>query len=126
MAYDTISQMDFGQAIAAVDMTDNLFKAGVLTGESVALAGTAGGRVDCVIHTDAPAGIAVRTVLKGVTKASAGAAVTAGAEVAVDANGQFVPATATDIVVGKSITAADAAGEIFTVYFYGADSYAAA
>lgn len=126
MAYNTISQLDFGQAIAASDFTGDLYKAGVETGESVALASVAGGRVDCVVHTDAPSGFAVRTVKKGTTKASAGAAVSAGDEIAVDANAQFVTATSTDIVVGKAVTAAGAADEIFTMYFYGADSYAAA
>lgn len=125
MAYNTISQMDFGQAIAASDFTGDLFKGGILTGESVDLAGVAGGRIDCVIHTDAPSGLSVRTVLKGVTKASAGDSVSAGDEIAVDANGQFVTATSTDSVVGKAITAAGAQGEIFTMYFYGADTYAA-
>ncbi|MBG23665.1 MAG: hypothetical protein CMF22_10105 [Idiomarinaceae bacterium] len=125
MAYNTISQVDFGQAIAASDFTGDLFKGAILTGESVDLAGSAGGRIDAVVHTDAPAGISVRLVLKGVTKASAGDSVTAGDEIAVDANGQFVTATTSDIVVGKAITEAGAQGEIFTMYFYGADSYAA-
>lgn len=123
MAYNTISQVDFGQAVATTDMTGDLFKGGILTGEAVDLAAAAGGRIDCVIHTDAPVGITVRCVLKGVTKASAGAAVTAGDLIAVDANGQFVTAVATDVVVGKAITAAGAQGEIFTMNFYGADSY---
>lgn len=128
MAYNTISQMDFGQATAASDLTGDLFKAGILTGESVDLASVAGGRVDCVVHTDSPLGLAVRVVLKGVTKASAGAAVSAGDEIAVDANGQFVTAAAgtpNDVVVGKAITAAGAANEIFTMHFYGADTYRA-
>lgn len=123
MAYNTISQMDFGQATAASDLTGDLFKAGILTGESVDLASVAGGRVDCVVHTDSPLGLAVRVVLKGVTKASAGAAVSAGDEIAVDANGQFVTAVSTDVVLGKAITAAGAQNEIFTMTFYGADTY---
>lgn len=123
MAYNTISQLDFGQAIAASDFTGDLYKAGVETGESVALATSAGARIDCVIHTDAPEGIAVRTVKKGTTKASAGAAVSAGDEVAVDVNAQFVTAVTGDIVVGKAVTAAGEVNEIFTMYFYGADSY---
>ncbi len=124
MAYNTISQLDFGQAIAATDFTGDLYKAGVETGESVALVASAGGRVDCVVHTDAPAGISVRTVKKGTTKASAGAAVSAGDLIAVDANAQFVTAVGGDEVVGKAVTAAGAINEIFTMYFYGADSYA--
>lgn len=125
MAYNTISQMDFGQAIAATDLTGKLYFAGVLTGESVDVAATAGGRVDCVIHTDSPAGISSRVVFKGVTKAVAGAAVAAGADVAVNASGQFVTAAATNVVVGKAITAAGAAGEVLTINFYGADTYTA-
>lgn len=126
MAYNTISQMDFGQAVAATDFTGDLYKGVVLTGESAALAATAGGRIDAVLHTDAPAGISVRVVMKGVTKASAGAAVAVGDEVAVDVNGQFVTAAAgtpNNVVVGKAITAAGAANEIFTMNFYGADTY---
>lgn len=126
MAYNTISQVDFGQATAATDFTGDLYKGAVITGESVDLASTAGGRIDAVVHTDAPAGLAVRLVLKGITKASAGAAIAAGAEVAVDANAQFVTAAAgtpNDAVVGKAITAAGAANEIFTMYFYGADTF---
>lgn len=119
MAYNTISQMDFGQAVASEDLTGKLYFAGVLDGESVAVATTAGGAADVIIHTDSPSGIAVRTVFKGITKAVAGGAILANADLAVNATGQVVTAVATDTVIGRAITAAGEANEVITINFFG-------
>jgi hypothetical protein len=119
MAYNTISQLDFGQAIAQEDFTGKQYFLGVQTGEEVVVASTAGGAANVVIHTDAPSGISVRTVFKGVTKVVAGDAVTAGADVASDANGKVVTATTGDVVVGTAVTAASEDGEVMTINFFG-------
>ncbi len=121
MAYNTISQMDFGQAIASEDLTGKLYFLGVQAGETVGVNTTAGGAANVVIHTDSPSGIAVRTVFKGITKAVAGAAIAADADLASDATGKVVTADAVagDVVVGKAITAAGEANEVITINFFG-------
>ena len=119
MAYNTISQMDFGQAIASEDLTGKLYFLGVQAGETVGVNTTAGGAANVVIHTDSPSGIAVRTVFKGITKAVAGAAFAAGADLASDAAGKVVTAGTGDVVVGKAITAAGEANEVITINFFG-------
>ena len=119
MAYNTISQMDFGQAIASEDLTGKLYFLGVQAGETVGVNTTAGGAANVVIHTDSPSGIAVRTVFKGITKAVAGAAIAADADLASDAAGKVVTAATGDVVVGKAITAAGEENEVITINFFG-------
>jgi len=119
MAYNTISQMDFGQAVASEDLTGKLYFLGVQAGETVGVNTTAGGAANVVIHTDSPSGIAVRTVFKGITKAVAGAAIAADADLASDAAGKVVTAGTGDVVVGKAITAAGEANEVITINFFG-------
>jgi hypothetical protein len=50
-----------------------------------------------------------------ISKVVAGAAVSAGAQVASDATGRAVTATTSDVVTGTALTAAGAADEIFEV-----------
>lgn len=119
MAYNTISQMDFGQAVASEDLTGKLYFLGVQAGETVGVNTTAGGAANVVIHTDSPSGIAVRTVFKGITKAVAGAAIAADADLASDAAGKVVTAATGDVVVGKAITAAGEENEVITINFFG-------
>ena len=119
MAYNTISQMDFGQAVASEDLTGKLYFLGVQVGETVGVNTTAGGAANVVIHTDSPSGIAVRTVFKGITKAVAGAAIAADADLASDAAGKVVTAATGDVVVGKAITAAGEENEVITINFFG-------
>lgn len=119
MAYNTISQMDFGQSVASEDLTGKLYFLGVQAGETVGVNTTAGGAANVVIHTDSPSGIAVRTVFKGITKAVAGAAIAADADLASDATGKVVTAVTGDVVVGKAITAAGEANEVITINFFG-------
>ncbi|MAX51295.1 MAG: hypothetical protein CMH22_04900 [Methylophaga sp.] len=119
MAYNTISQMDFGQAIASEDLTGKLYFLGAQVGETVGVNTTAGGAANVVIHTDSPSGIAVRTVFKGITKAVAGAAIAADADLASDAAGKVVTAATGDVVVGKAITAAGEENEVITINFFG-------
>lgn len=119
MAYNTISQMDFGQAVASEDLTGKLYFLGVQAGETVGVNTTAGGAANVVIHTDSPSGIAVRTVFKGITKAVAGAAIAADADLASDATGKVVTAVTGDVVVGKAITAAGEDNEVITINFFG-------
>ncbi len=119
MAYNTISQMDFGQAVASEDLTGKLYFLGAQVGETVGVNTTAGGAANVVIHTDSPEGIAVRTVFKGITKAVAGAAIAADADLASDAAGKVVTAVTGDVVVGKAITAAGEANEVITINFFG-------
>lgn len=119
MAYNTISQMDFGQAIATEDLTGKLHFAGVQTGEEVALPTAAGEAANVMIHTDAPKGISVRTVFKGVSKAVAGGTFSAGAKVATAADGRVVEATNGDVILGDAVIEATAENEVVTINFYG-------
>lgn len=55
-------------------------------------------------------------MVDGVTKAVAGAAITAGAAVSVDASGHFIPATDADQIAGVALDSAGASGDIFTLW----------
>lgn len=60
-------------------------------------------------------GRACEIMQTGITKASAGASVTRGAAVEVDASGQFIDAASTDEAVGFALTGTSGADELFAL-----------
>jgi hypothetical protein len=69
-----------------------------------------------VLQNDpAAAGRAASVAVLGVSKVVAGAAVTAGARVQSDASGRAIAAATGDVVLGRALTAASAAGEVIEV-----------
>jgi hypothetical protein len=77
----------------------------------------AGERIDGVAMYDAATGRSCNIIQEGTfDRAIAGAALaTLHTELAVDAEGRFVAAVTGDIVVGKNLTAAGAAGDYFVL-----------
>ena len=67
------------------------------------------------LQNDPVSGAEGTIMVNGITKARAGAAVTEGDIVMVDADGDFITATATNKGVGFAMRAAGAAGELFPV-----------
>jgi hypothetical protein len=101
---------------AAADLSANQYKFGLIGATGVALNTTSGGPVDGVIQEGvAVAGEAETLGVSGVSKVVAGAAITAGAPVMSNATGLAITATATNLVVGKAITAATASGNVISV-----------
>lgn len=70
-----------------------------------------------VLLNDPASGEEATVAISGITKAEAGGAIAVGANVAVDADGQFITAATADIIVGIARSAAGAAGEVFSLDF---------
>lgn len=101
--------------VASSDFSSSQYCAAVLdaTGQW-ALAG-AGVNADGIMQ-DAPViGRVGGVAVYGVSKAVAGAAVAAGAEVMANASGQLIAATAGNFGIGKAVTAASGVGILFSV-----------
>ena len=113
MAYE-IPGLDNGVTIAAADLSAAQFKCVVFSATGVAVAG-AGVNADGILQGSPVAGDPANVMHQGTSKAVAGAAITAGAEVASDAAGKVVTAVSTDFILGKALEAAAADGEIITV-----------
>jgi hypothetical protein len=108
-------------APAAADLSaaDKLYRGGVYgAGGTIALAG-AGVKIDGIIKNDAAQGEQLRIEFEpGVHKARAGAAFAAGAELATDADGEFITAAGAGThIVAKAIDAAGAQGVIVRVFY---------
>lgn len=108
MAYE--GRQDLWDITAAVDLTGSQYLFAQLDG-TLAGAGEYG-----FVLVDAPAsGSPGSVVVAGITKVVAGAAVAAGANVASDAAGKGVTATAADQINGIALTAASGANELITI-----------
>ena len=71
-----------------------------------------------VLQNDPDAvGKAATVCIAGLTKAQAGGSISIGDSVAVDADGDFITAATSDIIVGVAVTASGGDGEIFTLDF---------
>lgn len=123
MAFSQVNNTIYGATVAAEDLTGKRWFAGVLDANGeIAVATTAGGRIDGVILDEAPLGISASLCLDGVERVIFGGAVSVNDELAIDVNGKFVTAVSTDVVVGKALTAG-ADTEVGTAIIYGADTY---
>jgi hypothetical protein len=100
-------------------LTNKQYKLGLINSSGkVAAVASAGGDADGVIYDEpAAADRATQLAIGDVVKARAGAAITAGAELAADADGDVVTATSTDIILGRALESAAAAGDIIKVLF---------
>ena len=117
MAYDN-SGIHFGQATAAADLSAKQFFAVKVTAANVVnLAGAGDGPIG-VLQNKPTSGQAADVLVFGMTKASAGAAIAAGAKVMVDSNGQFQTASGSaKYYVGTAVTAASALNDVFVLAF---------
>ena len=68
-----------------------------------------------VLQNKPASGEAATIAISGVTKAVAAGVIAAGGDVAVDANGEFVPAATGDVIVGVNVGLTTAAGDIFSL-----------
>ena len=83
------------------------------------LAATGDGAAADGVLQDKPAAAGRAGLLQigGRTKVEAGAAVTNGAQVASDSVGRVVPAASGDVILGRALNAASAAGEVIAIIF---------
>lgn len=101
---------------AAADLSGNQFYGVKLTAaHTVNVAGNGEKIVGVLQNKPAAAGNAATVVLDGITKAVAGAAISVGDEVSLDANGKFVTAAIGDTVAGVAVDAASADGDVISV-----------
>ncbi|WP_067891221.1 DUF2190 family protein [Nocardia vaccinii] len=87
------------------DATYNVFQAGLPT---------AGGKIAGVAAQDAASGAVVNVVRRGTSRIipiTCSAAITAGADLMVDATGAVLPQTSTNVVIGKAWTTTTASGQ---------------
>lgn len=107
---------DGSQTTAAADLSTKQYYAVKLTAaRAVNLASAGGEAIYGVLQNAPPSGQAADVGFLGVTKAVAGAAVSAGDYLMTDTSGRLITATSTNHRVGQAIEAAGAAGVIFTV-----------
>lgn len=115
---------DGSQTTAAADLSTGLNGPGAsgqflgvkLSGNrQVGLASSGGEAIYGILQNKPRAGEAADVGIMGVSKAVAGAVVTAGNFLMTDTSGRFIPATGTNNRVAQAIEGASATGTIFTV-----------
>ena len=114
----TINESSVITATAGADLTNAAFLAVKFDAEgNVVLCGDGENAIG-ILTAETPEAVAkgdgVTVQIKNVGMAKAGAAVTVGAEVAVDAAGKLIPAVASKFIVGIALSAAAADG-VFNV-----------
>jgi len=104
---------------AAADLSSHQFGfVEIDSNGQVAAIGTAGNAPDGLVQNDPDAqGKAAEVTISGLAQVRAGGSVSAGEDVAADADGKAVTATSGDVIAGVAVTAAGAADEIFTMLF---------
>jgi len=85
----------------------------------VGLANSGGEAIAGILQNDPLAGQAANIAFVGVSKAVAGAAVTAGALLMTDTSARLITATSTNVAVAKAIESAAGANAVFTVLIIG-------
>lgn len=111
---------DGSQTVANSNLAANQFYAVKITGQRlVDLASTGGEAIYGILQNKPTAGQAADVGILGVTKAAAGAAVSAGAALMTDSSGRLITATSTNHRVGVALEAASAAGQLITVSLSG-------
>lgn len=111
---------DGGQTIAGADLSAKQFYAVKLTttARQVNLASSGGEEIYGILQNKPTANQAADVCLLGVTKAVAGAAITAGDFLMTDTSGRLITATSTNHRVGQAMEAATAAGQIITAALF--------
>jgi predicted RecA/RadA family phage recombinase len=74
-----------------------------------------GGAVYGILQNTPPQGAAADVGILGVSKAVAGAAISAGANLMCDGNGRVITQTGSNVIVGVALEAASAANQIITI-----------
>jgi len=87
---------------------------------TVAVQTTVGGQIYGVMQNTPPSGIAADVGIAGITKMVAGASITAGAELMVDASGRFITWVSGSgyFKVGQALETTSAANNVFTGMIY--------
>ena len=107
---------DGSQTTAAADLSAKQFYAVKITAaRAVNLASTGGEAIYGILQNTPTSGLAADVGILGVSKAIAGAAVTAGDYLMTDTSGRLITVTTTNHRVAQALEAAGAAGVIFTV-----------
>ena len=107
---------DGSQTVAAASLTTSQFYAVKLTGSrAVNLASTGGEAIYGILQNKPASGQAADVGFLGVSKAIAGAAITAGAALMTDTSGRLITATSTNHRVGYAIESVSATNTIFTM-----------
>ena len=116
MAFEHKPTADYSMP-AAADLSANQYRFAVCNSSGqAALSGAGAATIGVIQNNDANAvNAAVALQCVGVSKVVAGAAVTAGAEVASDATGRAVTAATTNRVNGIALSTSANAGEIISV-----------
>ena len=104
--------------LAAADLSGDQFSFVTIdaTGKAAKVS-VAGAAAQGVLENTPKADEAANVNIGGVVQATAGAGVTAGDDVASDANGKAVTATTGDVILGKATTTASGAGTVFSMLF---------
>lgn len=103
------------KSAAAITKFDAVTIASQSDGECVACSSAGEQITGIALNVSDAAGQAVKVALIGVSVAIAGAAVTKGKSLQVDASGRLIEASSADEVCGYALTAAAAANDQFTV-----------
>lgn len=116
MATESPLISDGSQHTAAADLSTAQFYAVKITASrQVNLASSGGENIYGVLQNKPASGAAANVGIVGISKAIAGAVVTAGNFLMTDTSGRFIPATGTNARVAQAIEGASATGVIFTV-----------
>lgn len=103
--------------VAGADLSSSQYFGVELSSGDVIVNSANGAVAYGVLQNEPESGEEATVAISGLTKATAGAAISQDADVAVDAGGKFITAATGDAIVGKALTAAGGDGEQFTLDF---------
>lgn len=115
MAYQGDAQYAQGVNAAADLSTKQYYAVKITAANAVNVATVQGERVSGIIDNKPASGEAARVITSGPAKASADAAISAGAWLTTQSDGQVMTAAAGDFVIGQAKEAATAAGQIISI-----------
>lgn len=107
---------DGSQTTAAADLSTKQFYAVKITASrAVNLASTGGEAIYGILQNNPISGLAADVGMLGITKAVAGAAVTAGDYLMTDTSGRVITATSTNHRIGQALETCAVANQIITI-----------
>jgi hypothetical protein len=106
---------DLGTQVASADLSSNQYYCGKITASGVALCDTQGEVVDGVIQNDPESGQEVVLRVGGVSQVVANSAIAKGVDVTVGADGKIEAAASGDYIVGETLEASGADGDIISL-----------
>jgi len=110
-----IYSFDLGTEVAAADLSSSKYFCAKITASGIALCDTQGEQCDGVIQNDPLAGEAVTLRSEGVSQVVASGALAKGVAVTVGTAGKIEAAAAGDFILGKTLSASSADGDIVTL-----------